>query len=121
MKNALLLAALAISLPAIAGNNAKLWPINEKTHEIPVRKDARTGWVDANDQTIIGLANSTYNADERLQIIDFCRDYSIKKHAGGNLAKYKTPGLMEQLQEEFQHCAVGMIKQWQQDDLAAGE
>jgi hypothetical protein len=120
MKQAIAVMMVVASVNAHAGKTeAQLWPINEKTHEIPVHKDARTGFVDANAQTIIGLANEKYTSDERLQIIDYCRHDAIKRIAGGNLAKYKTAGMMEQLSEEFQHCAVGMIKQWFADDAAA--
>lgn len=109
MKRAALILAL-IAAPAFA-NDAKLWPINEATHEIPVQRDERTGHIDRTAQTIIELANTSYDEGDRRQIIDFCRGRALDKLGARSTAR--TPGLMTQLREEFQRCAVGMIRQWE--------
>lgn len=130
MKRVIALLVLAVAIPSLAGAAAtdardekRVWPINEKTHEIPIHVDARTGFIDPATERIIAAANDSYDTDERLQIIDFCRHQALLKRAGrldkSVVAKrLKDPGdgLLNELKEEFQYCAVGMIKSWEAND-----
>lgn len=114
----LLFILLGLSNLCLAGElqDTKLWAINEKTHEIPLYKEPNTGFIDINVETIISLANSKYNTEDRQQIIDYCRQDSIKRFAGGDLVKNYSPGIMDHLKREFQICSVGMIKQWEAEE-----
>lgn len=106
----------------------RLWPINEKTQKIPKHVDARTGFIDPKTEAIINAANDRYAPEERQQIIDYCRhDAFIKrtqllqKPLVSKRLKDKNDGLLNELQEEFQYCAVGMIQSWQADEAQAAK
>lgn len=109
---------IMLSCTANAANKQeeKSWTFDNVNYRIPLYVDERTGFVDHNVKTIINLSNSIYTIEDRKQIIEYCRQYSIDKLANGNLIKNYTEGLLVNLKEEFQHCAVEMIKQWEEDN-----
>lgn len=126
----MMLCALAVALPVFADANSinesdenRLWPINEKTQKIPKHVDARTGFIDPSTERIINSANDKYDPEERQQIIDFCRHEAfakrtrlVQKPLVAKRLKDKNDGLLNELQEEFQYCAVGMIRSWEADE-----
>ena len=128
MKRFLVCFLLAFTTTSWAGpvapqDEKRIWPINEKTHEIPTHVDARTGFIDPATERIIDAANDSYDPDERLQIIDFCRHQAFLKRVGRLersvvTKRLKDPGdgLRNELEEEFQYCAVGMIRSWEAND-----
>lgn len=130
MKRIIAWLLLAVAIPSWAGaasidarDEKRVWPINEKTHEIPTHVDARTGFTDPATERIIAAANDSYDPDERLQIIDFCRHQAFLKRVGRLersvvTKRLKDPddGLRNELEEEFQYCAVGMIRSWEAND-----
>ncbi len=102
----------------------RLWPINEKTQKIPKHIDARTGFIDPKIEAIINAANDYYEPEERQQIIDFCRHEAfikrtqlLQKTAVAKRLKDKSDGLLNEMQEEFQYCAVGMIRAWMEQEI----
>lgn len=127
----LLLGALALG--ALADVNSidekdepKLWPINEKTQKIPKYTDSRTGFIDPKTEQTINEANDKYDPESRQEIIDFCRHQAFVKKTQlqqkplvAKRLKDKTDGLLNELQEEFQYCAVGMINSWARDEAQA--
>lgn len=133
MKRVMMLCALAVALPVFADANSisesdekRLWPINEKTQKIPKLIDARTGFIDPATERIINSANDKYDPEERQQIIDFCRHEAftkrtrlVQKPLVAKRLKDKNDGLLNELQEEFQYCAVGMIRSWEADETQA--
>lgn len=101
----------------------RLWPINEKTQKIPKHIDARTGFIAPETESIINAANDKYALEERQQIIDFCRHEAfvkrtrlLQKPIVEKRLKNKNDGLLSELQEEFQYCAVGMIRSWEREE-----
>lgn len=133
MKRVLVICAVAMATSAFADANSisetdekRLWPINEKTQKIPKHIDARTGFIDPATEKIINSANDKYDPEERQQIIDFCRHEAfarrtrlVQKPLVAKRLKDKNDGLMNELQEEFQYCAVGMIRSWEADEVQA--
>lgn len=104
----------------------RLWPINEQTQKIPKHVDARTGFIDPKTEQIINAANDKYAPDERQQVIDFCRHEALRKKTQlaqkplvAKRIKDKSDGLLNELQEEFQYCAIGMLRSWAADDAQA--
>lgn len=103
-----------------------LWPINVKTQKIPKHIDARTGFIDPKIEQTINLANDKYSPDERQQIINYCRHEAfikktqlLQKPLIAKRLRDKNDGLLNELQEEFQYCAVGMIHSWTSDEIQA--
>lgn len=133
MKRVLMICAVAVTSSVFADANSiseadekRLWPINEKTQKIPKHIDVRTGFIDPMTEKVINLANDKYDPEERQQIIDFCRHEAfvrrtrlLQKPLVAKRLKDKNDGLLNELQEEFQYCAVGMIRSWEADDAQA--
>lgn len=133
MKRVLMICAVAMTTSAFADANSiseadekRLWPINEKTQKIPKHIDARTGFIDPTTEKLINSANDKYDPEERQQIIDFCRHEAfarrtrlVQKPLVAKRLKDKSDGLLNELQEEFQYCAVGMIRSWEADEAQA--
>lgn len=129
MKRIAMVWLLAVA-PAFADVNSideadekRLWPINEKSQKIPKHSDARTGFIDPSTEAIINAANDRYAPEERQQIIDYCRHDAFIKRTQllqhplvAKRLKDKSDGLLGELQEEFQYCAIGMIRSWQADE-----
>lgn len=121
-----LFAVSGVAAPISESEEWKVWPINEKTKLIPKHIDERTGFISPDVEKAIDRANAKYEPDERQQIIDFCRHEAFKR-VTGNLSKNtvskrlkdRSDALLGSLQEEFQYCAVGMIRSWEADDAKA--
>lgn len=88
---------------------------------IPKHIDARTGFISSDVAETIDRANANYTSEERQQIIDFCQERAAVRLGVEVLAsggRRPPPGVVEELKEAFQTCAVGMIRAWEAEDAS---